>query len=263
MEELIKDYNNSVCFLFYENEKKCEITIYNSEKVLWKNTVLEDEGKKILLDYCLYWRSFELISSFDTVCLENSNKKCSFVRFIEMVGVIKDETIDLFYNNSIIKFLCNCIETLQNESEKINIEVETEYRDRQFKPNFLIAGENKELMIFKLENERYFSYIISRYMKRHETIKVQEVKENDVRIVLDGIEFSIELLNEEQREPIMSKIRKEKTKAYKQFLESSFYQKLTQELDEQDSMRLVRTNDSGIEIVETRNVKNGKVNEKL
>lgn len=244
MDEMIKDYNNYVSFIFYEYEKKCAITVYNKKEVLGKYNVSKEEGKRILLDYCFSQRSLELEPHIDTICLKNySNKIRGFIRYMEEPEVIRNEIIDLFYNSVIPKFICDFLETLQKQSKKIEVDFKQDDH-YPFEKGILDMANEQNLMTFKVDKKGYFPYIISNYMCRHENVKIQEAeaREDGNQIMLDAIQFSIELLNKEQKEYFYSQIRERSNESYVQHLESLFGQKLMQTLEEQDGMQRVRTN---------------------
>lgn len=238
MDELMN--NNYVSFLFYEKNKECIITIYNDQKILMKKIVSEEEGKEQLVTYCLSQRSLELEPHIDTICLKNGSDKIrGFIRYMEEPEVIREQIIDLFYNSIIPKFICDFLEILQLNAKNIKI---SSRLDHNSNPEINIYGENEKNfhMAFQMDRKKYFSYIISEYRKRHENINVKELKEDCGQIVLDGIEFPIELLDKEQREFFTSKIRENNNASFVQFLDSPFGQKLNQSLESQDSMQLVR-----------------------
>lgn len=237
MDELIKNFNNCVCFTFYENEKKCEITIYNEKEVLCQNIVSEEEGKKNLLTFCLNWRCLEVLPHIDTIGLRNRDEIDGFVRYIDSQGVIRD-----FKHDLIPKFLCNFLEALQEQSKKIEIDFRPD-DCFPFEKEILDMANEQNLITFKVDKKGYFPYIISNYMSKHENVNIREAepREDSDQIMLDAIQFSIELLNKEQKEYFMSEIRERSNESYIQFLESTFGQKLNQALEEQDSLQLVRT----------------------
>lgn len=237
MDELIKDYKNYACFTFYENDQSCMITIYNDEKVLCQKIVSEAEGRKNLIAFCLFWRYLEPVPHIDTVALINSDKARGFVRYMESYNVIKDLKHDLLPS-----FICTFLETIQEQYEKMEID----YRYNRY-DNFemSIFANNKEekdkkfYFTFLVDIKRYFPYIISEYMKRHEYLNVQEIKEDSSQIILDGIEFPMKLLNNKQREFFRAKIR-ENSDSFKQFLKSNLGKDLHKVLEEQDNIQLIR-----------------------
>lgn len=239
MDELLN--NNYTSFLFYEKNKECIITIYNDQEVLTKKIVSEEEGKEQLATYCLSQRSLELEPHIDTICLKNGSDKIrGFIRYMEEPEVIREQIIDLFYNSIIPKFICYFLEILQLSTKNIKISSRLDHNSNS-EINIYGKNEEKFYMTFKVDRKKYFSYIISEYRKRHENINVKELKEDCGQIVLDGIEFPIELLDKEQREFFMSKIREKSNASFTQFLKSPIGQKLNQSLGEQDCIQLVRT----------------------
>lgn len=238
MEDFLNDFNNYVCLTFYENVHRCEIAVYNDDKVLYKMNVSRGEGEDILLAWCLKWKSLELSTHIDTIGFCNQDKTIGFVRYINNPGVIKELKEEL-----IPKFLGDFLETLQRQYKKIKINSGYDY---YHKPEIEILGESEEetafYMTFKTDIHKYFPYVITDYMNRHENPNIQESQEDLEQMLLDNLEFSFASLTSEQREYFMSKIREERTSSYKSFITSSLGQKINEILDEQDGLQRIRIN---------------------
>lgn len=238
MDELIKNYNNYVCFTFYENEQSCVITVYNRENVLCQKIVSEEEGRKNLVTFCLFHKYLEPVPHLDTVALINSDKARGFVRYMKSQDIIKDLKHDLIPN-----FLCEFLEILQEQYKKIKIDYGYgRYSNIEMNLSGISNEEKNFYFIFQMDIKRYFSYTISQYMKKHESMNIQYAKEDINQIVLDDFQFPIELLNKEQQEYFMEKIEENKNARFIQFLNSAIGQNLKQTLEKQDSMHLIRTN---------------------
>lgn len=244
MDELLKDYNNNACFTFYENEQSCVITVYNNEEVLCQKIVSEEEGRKHLVTYCLFRRYLILAPHLDTVVLISSDNACGYVRYMKAQNIINDLKYDL-----IPSFLCAFLETLQEQYKKMKINYKNQryYYDLEIEaPRINREGKYYDIT-FQVSVKRDFSDTISYYMNKHESISIQDKEENSNYIVLDGMEVPIEPLNKEQKEYFMEKIRENNLTSFVQLLKSPIGQKLTQALDGQDSMQLVRIKSNMLE----------------
>lgn len=237
MDELLKDYSNYICFTFYENEQSCVITIYNSENVLWQKIVSEEEGRKHLVTYCLFRKYSTLEPHLDTVVLVSSDNARGYVRYVKSQNTINDLKYDLLPS-----FLCEFLETLQEQYKKVKIDYKNQryYYDLKIEIARINSEKRDFLFTFQVNVKRDFSDTISHYMKKHESMNIQGKEENSNYIVLDGMEIPIEPLNKEQREYFMSKIRENDIASFEQFLASPLGQKLNQSLEEQDCIQLAR-----------------------
>ncbi len=236
MYKYLEDFNNKVCFTFYEDIKRCEIVVYNMEKVLFKTNTLEEDGKEILKRWCLNWKNLDLYSHLDTLAFHNTDEIRGFVRYTSQ-GIIKDLNEEL-----IPKFLCDFLGTLQNQYKKVKINLDHDYYHNS---EIEILGEDQETtvyMAFKVDGKKYFPYVITNYMNRHENPNIQESQEDLEQMLLDNLEFSFASLTPVQREYFMSKIREKRTSSYKSFIISSLGQKINEILDEQDGWQRIRIN---------------------
>lgn len=246
MDRIIEDFKNYVNFYFYENSDECEIVISNDQDVLMRKIVSKTEGEQILFKRCLFFKYLELVPSFDTIGLKNSDKFYGFVRYIRTDGVIEDLNYHL-----LPKFLCSFLEVMSDQAKR----VEVSYQIAHFTKKLIVWGDRKEKQDPN-SKDFYFTfgldpcilaifhapYLVEEYLSRHKDAKI-----NGGRLLgaveLDNICFPYEFLNESQKKYIDSKLSEQQLSSYSKVIQSSFYKKLNSILDENDTIQFVKVKD--------------------